>query len=453
MAFFNEFPHTRTYDSDLGWIIKKMKELLLEWGSVEEAWKEFQNQFPDKLADSVESILTEWLNDGTLSAIISDALGGWINVKEYGAVGDRWTDDTTAIQNAINAASIEKIGDIGCANIVFIPKGVYSISSPIIIPAGVHLIGAGINNTYIFLANNANCAMIKTYNYDRYVADGRHARYYDTNQVPTNFQISDLTFWGNKWNNQSSPGIMQLYGYNYLINNVSFFGYIGTGLNMDWGDEEGETWTSNQYKMSENRVMNCYFFDGDSGIYQSNHVNDIEYQNIFIGRQNGVGLDINGTSYWTNSHIYDCGRNNATDFGCKFATQGMFRMIIENMHSNYTANFYGWYQTVDIESYGNFGRGIQFGNSYSFNKLKINQDNELQLIYVPAGDYNQYNIIAHGTGSIFFGPINNSLLNIVANSTISLGQGGAFTNVSGNAIGTSVVPGAGCDNVWYPGKQ
>lgn len=28
MAFFNEFPHTRTYDSDLGWIIKFVKHLL-----------------------------------------------------------------------------------------------------------------------------------------------------------------------------------------------------------------------------------------------------------------------------------------------------------------------------------------------------------------------------------------------------------------------------------------
>ena len=31
MAFFNEFPHTRTYDSDLGWLIWAMKKLIGDW--------------------------------------------------------------------------------------------------------------------------------------------------------------------------------------------------------------------------------------------------------------------------------------------------------------------------------------------------------------------------------------------------------------------------------------
>lgn len=37
MSFF-EFPHTRTYDSDLGWLIKNMKELLDEYNALM-AWK------------------------------------------------------------------------------------------------------------------------------------------------------------------------------------------------------------------------------------------------------------------------------------------------------------------------------------------------------------------------------------------------------------------------------
>lgn len=37
MSFF-EFPHTRTYDSDLGWLIKSMKELLDEYNALM-AWK------------------------------------------------------------------------------------------------------------------------------------------------------------------------------------------------------------------------------------------------------------------------------------------------------------------------------------------------------------------------------------------------------------------------------
>ena len=37
MSFF-EFPHTRTYDSDLGWLIKKMEELLNEYNELV-SWK------------------------------------------------------------------------------------------------------------------------------------------------------------------------------------------------------------------------------------------------------------------------------------------------------------------------------------------------------------------------------------------------------------------------------
>ena len=39
MSFFFEFPHTRTYDSDLGWLIKTMKELAVEYAALI-SWKE-----------------------------------------------------------------------------------------------------------------------------------------------------------------------------------------------------------------------------------------------------------------------------------------------------------------------------------------------------------------------------------------------------------------------------
>lgn len=70
MAFFNEFPHTRTYDSDLGWIIKEIAKLLIEFGNIQDAWKEFIEKFNDKLSDTVIKQLTEWLNDGTLANML-----------------------------------------------------------------------------------------------------------------------------------------------------------------------------------------------------------------------------------------------------------------------------------------------------------------------------------------------------------------------------------------------
>lgn len=43
MAFFNEFPHTRTYDSDLGWLIKEVKE----WADKYEELVEFQENIDE----------------------------------------------------------------------------------------------------------------------------------------------------------------------------------------------------------------------------------------------------------------------------------------------------------------------------------------------------------------------------------------------------------------------
>lgn len=70
MAFFNEFPHTRTYDSDLGWIIKEMAKLLIDFGNIQDAWNEFVEKFNDKLSETVIKQLTEWLEDGTLANML-----------------------------------------------------------------------------------------------------------------------------------------------------------------------------------------------------------------------------------------------------------------------------------------------------------------------------------------------------------------------------------------------
>ena len=60
--------------------------------------------------------------------------GAPINVLDYGAVGNGTTDDTTSIQNAINAA---KIG-----NVVYFPPGTYKITAALTMYAGITLQGA-----------------------------------------------------------------------------------------------------------------------------------------------------------------------------------------------------------------------------------------------------------------------------------------------------------------------
>ena len=55
MAYFNEFPHTRTYDGDLGYLIKMYKELV-----------EYTRNIEKVLTNNLEEILNEYLKEGEL---------------------------------------------------------------------------------------------------------------------------------------------------------------------------------------------------------------------------------------------------------------------------------------------------------------------------------------------------------------------------------------------------
>lgn len=71
----------------------------------------------------------------------------WFNPRSdlYGAKGDGVTDDSTAIQNALNdAGSGSPLGGI-----CFLPHGTYAIGSKLTVPTRVSLIGAGRDSTTI----------------------------------------------------------------------------------------------------------------------------------------------------------------------------------------------------------------------------------------------------------------------------------------------------------------
>ena len=73
----------------------------------------------------------------------------WINVKtEYGATGDGTTNDTTAIQNALNAAST------GPRRWVYMPQGTYLVTG-LTMTGRVYIFGAGKGATIIKSATNA----------------------------------------------------------------------------------------------------------------------------------------------------------------------------------------------------------------------------------------------------------------------------------------------------------
>lgn len=123
MGYFNEFPHTKGYDGDLGYLIKMYKKLVALYQSNSDYLEELKGT----ITDITNEQLQKWLEDGTLQGLVDESLNIFINVKNHGAKGDGITDDTTAIQNCITNYPHHTI---------FFPAGDYLISAPLDIPRG-----------------------------------------------------------------------------------------------------------------------------------------------------------------------------------------------------------------------------------------------------------------------------------------------------------------------------
>lgn len=68
-----------------------------------------------------------------------------VSVKDFGAIGDGVSDDTVSIQNAINSG----------AALIFLPAGVYKISSALNVNSTAFLVGEGVWRTFILQSNPA----------------------------------------------------------------------------------------------------------------------------------------------------------------------------------------------------------------------------------------------------------------------------------------------------------
>jgi hypothetical protein len=109
----------------------------------------------------------EWLTDENGNPIgqrgpRGETLGGAVDVRAFGAVGDGVADDTAAIQAAVNALVSRPNGYFGESTglILYIPWGTFRITSPIVIPnnAGISFVGEGGTKSKIWQATNGQHA-------------------------------------------------------------------------------------------------------------------------------------------------------------------------------------------------------------------------------------------------------------------------------------------------------
>ena len=100
---------------------------------------------PSRLTASsgTPSASTFYRGDGSWQAVGGGGLDGVFSVKSYGALGNGASDDTAAFNAAVSAAAGAGGG------IVFVPNGVYGISSTISMPDGVNIIGTSQDSSII----------------------------------------------------------------------------------------------------------------------------------------------------------------------------------------------------------------------------------------------------------------------------------------------------------------
>ncbi len=91
-------------------------------------------------ASNVQDAIEEVASEAQLSLSV-------FNVKDYGAVGDGATNDTTAVQAAITAAAVS-------GGIVWFPQGTYSVADTLTLQSKVYLVGASRRASIIKSSDN-----------------------------------------------------------------------------------------------------------------------------------------------------------------------------------------------------------------------------------------------------------------------------------------------------------
>ena len=74
---YYDFPHTRNYDSDLGFLIKKYNELDNKYDTLIDIYNVIKKQITDITLEQLQ----KWLDDGTLENIINEQIFGQLNTR------------------------------------------------------------------------------------------------------------------------------------------------------------------------------------------------------------------------------------------------------------------------------------------------------------------------------------------------------------------------------------
>lgn len=210
------------------------------------------------------------------------------SVKDFGAVGDGTTDDTAAIQNAINSLPLNPAGDgilspLGYANggTIYIPRGRYKVSSTLTLRRGVRITGEGRESSQ--LISYTAGSVLKYLDSGRYVQDEivveNLSIWQDASVASTSGAAIEVSF------GSVSPPSTNLVCRNLIING----GYRGVMLGAG-------IWSSMDNCNVSNCVTNGVEIQLTNGA-QSAPTTSTTFKNCYSSSNGAAGFRINGASY------------------------------------------------------------------------------------------------------------------------------------------------------------
>ena len=127
---------------------------------------------------------------GDITRTLQQVLDDRASVKSFDAKGDDSTDDTAAIQRALDELySDTDQDDTRARRTLFFPAGVYRITSSLTIPPYAHLVGEGPDKTIIRNSGNNAVAVTEDDDGQGFGSIGNSGA-----TTPTQIQIENITF-------------------------------------------------------------------------------------------------------------------------------------------------------------------------------------------------------------------------------------------------------------------
>lgn len=344
-------------------------------------------------------VTAEWLTqvDEALTAVAAgEALPtGVVDVRAYGATGDGVTDDTTAIQAAID--------DTPDGGVVWLGSGTFLISSTLVLRPRRAYVGAGGRSmlTTILAApglagkpmlaaegwvNNAGSAdnpiIVKGLHLDGAGVTGCHGL------VVYNF-----------WSHVEDVMVGHLDG-------DDTWGILATDMGSD-----GQTVTNNSH--SENTFVRARFYDFTNGAsgFRAESNNGISNQDghltdSFFGNIPGYGIQITRAAGWTieNNHLYTIGYD-AINLGNCYATK-VIGNYVEDFGGQDASNpgppTFGYYNGIALTTVLDTRASIVANNTVSSLQPDEPEGNRFTCYYARAGaGQEKANIVFVGNSAVF----------------------------------------------------